>query len=166
MQGRKPGPRSLKLIENNPGKRPIPDSPDIKAAIPPKPDHLSELAGEIWDQITPELLTAQLINPLCGAILAAHCDAIADYIHAKKMLARPKEEGGGFLVTTPNNYEVQSPWVSIRDRAFERIMKTGVEFGMTPSSLARVAGSTQLPLFGNDDPMEAFLRAGSHVHAS
>ena len=162
MKGRKPTPPALHLVNGNPGKRDHAETPDVKVAAPAKPAHLTGLASELWDQIVPELLTAQLINPLCGAILAAHCDAIAEYVNAKAMIARPKEEGGGYLVSTPNNYEVQSPWVAIMNKAFERIMKTGLEFGMTPSALARVAGSTQMPLFPESDPMSAFLRAGSH----
>src|SRR5690349_11299931 len=138
MQGRRPKPPGLKLIDGNPGKRPIPEAPDVTPAIPTKPTYLSGVASEIWDEITPHLLTAQLINPLCGVILALLCDAVADYRHAKEMLARPAEEGGGHMVTTPNGYRVQSQWLAIKNKAFEQIMKVGVEFGMTPSSLARV----------------------------
>lgn len=159
MKGRKPHPPNLKVINGNPGKREIPEAPDIAPAIPQKPAHLNGLAAEIWDQITPDLLVAHLTNPLCGAILALHCDAIAEYVTAKQKIERPAEEGGGYLVKTPNGYEVQSPWVAIMNKAFERVMKTGVEFGMTPSALSRVAGNPQMPLFPDEDPMEALLRA-------
>lgn len=166
MKGRKPKPPVLKVINGNPGKREIPESPEVTPAIPTKPAHLKGLASETWDAIAPELLTAQLINPLCGAILAAHCDAIAEYVNAKQMIERPADQGGGYLVKTPNNYEVQSPWVAIMNKAFERIMKTGVEFGMTPSALSRLSGSAQMTLFPDSDPMEALLRASAHGRAS
>jgi P27 family predicted phage terminase small subunit len=161
MKGRKPTPPNLKVVTGNPGHREIPAGPDVAPAIPTKPTHLNGLAAQVWDEIAPELLTAHLINPLCGAILAVHCDAIAEYVHAKQMIERPADQGGGYLVKTPNGYEVQSPWVAIMNKAFERMMKTGVEFGMTPSSLARVSGSPQMPLFPDEDPMEAFLRANN-----
>lgn len=157
--GRKTTPAALKLIKGNPGKRPVPETPDVPIAAPDKPEYLKGKAAEIWERIVPHLVTAQLCNPLCGEILALLCEAAADYRHAKDMLERPEEEGGGYMVTTPNNYKVQSQWLAVKNKAFEQMMKVGVEFGMTPSALARVSGSSQMPLFPENDPMEAMLQA-------
>lgn len=168
MKGRNPTPPALKLVNGNPGHREIPATPEIEAAIPPLPDHLdtpldrrAQIARAEWDRITPDLLTVQLINPLFRAILVAYCDAWGEYLYADEMLTRPADQGGGYLVKTPNNYEVQSPWVVIKNKAFEKLVKTQAEMGLTPSALARVAGTPQMPLFPESDPMEAFLRMGA-----
>ena len=163
MRGRKPDSPALKLIKRLPGKRPFDDGPAVEIAAPEAPPHLNGTARALWDELCADLKTARLITKLDKVALAMLCDAWAEYINADAMIARPKEEGGGYLVTTPNGYEVQSPWVAIKNKAFEKLMKAGVEFGLTPSSRNRVGGSGQLPLFGDDDPMEAFLRAGSRV---
>lgn len=162
-QGRKATPAALKLINGNPGKRPVPDAPDIAPGIPPCPEHLGELARAEWDRITPDLLTAQLINPLYMAVLAVYCDAWGEYVYARQMIKAPAAEGGGYMVTTPNGYSVQSQWLAVMNKAFERMMKAAAEMGLTPSAMARVAGSAQLPLFPDSDPMEAMFRLGNGV---
>ena len=110
-----------------------------------------------------DLRAARLITQLDMAPLAAYCDAWGEYVQAREQIAKPAAEGGGFMVKTPNDYEVQSPWVAIANKAFERMLKVGVEFGLTPSARNRVAANPQLPLFGDDDPMEGFLRAGRRM---
>jgi P27 family predicted phage terminase small subunit len=172
MRGRTPKPAALRLVDGNPGHREIPATPDVEASIPECPAHLqdpsdraSQIARQEWDRITPELLMVQLINPLFRSIVVAYCDAWGEYVFAHEMLIRPPGEngvgGGGYLVKTPNNYEVQSPWVAIKNKAQEKLTKTATELGLTPSALMRVAGNAQMPLFPESDPMEAFFRAGN-----
>jgi P27 family predicted phage terminase small subunit len=164
MQGRKPDPTALKLIKGNPGKRALPESAGlgVTVAIPPAPPHLKPLAKAEWDRITPHLEAAGLVTNLDMGVLALWCDAWGDYVEARQMIERPAEQGGGWMVKTPNGYEVQSPWVAQLNRAAERLVKCGVEFGFTPSSRARVESHQQPGLF-DDDPMEAFLSAGKQA---
>ena len=157
--GRHAKPAALKLIDGNPGKRRIQETPDVELGIPPCPEHLSELARAEWNRITPLLLTAQLISPVYMAPVAAYCDAWGEYVYAHHMINRSSEEGGGYMVTTPNGYSVQSQWLAVKNKAFERMMKTAGEMGLTQSAMARIAGSAQMPLFPESDPMEALLRA-------
>lgn len=145
-------------MTGNPGHRQIPDTPDVVPAVPACPPHLSGAARIEWDRITAELLVAQLVTQLDMAALVMYCEAWGEYVLAREMLLRPADQGGGYIVKTPNGYEVQSPWVAIANKAAEKMLKAGTEFGLTPSSRARVLGGPQLPLFP-DDPMEAFLRA-------
>ncbi len=166
MVGRKPKPAALKLVDGNPGKREIQDSPDIKPEIPAhpahwaqSPDRRAEMSKEEWDRITPHLLTAQLINPLFMGIIVMYCEAWGEYVFAEEMLRRPQDQGGGYLVKTPNNYEVQSPWVAIKNKAFEKLIKCETEMCFTQSSFSRLTGSATMPLFPEDDPMEALLQA-------
>ena len=164
MQGRKPTPTSLKLITGNAGKRALPEGGGVTIAIPAAPAYLSPGAKAEWDRITPHLEAAGLITHLDMGVLALWCDAWADYVEAREMIARPADQGGGWMVKTPNNYEVQSPWVAQMNRAAERMVKCGTEFGFTPSSRARVEANQQPGLF-DDDPMEHFLSAGKQIPA-
>lgn len=162
MRGRKPTPPALKLITGNPGKRPIEADPHaIEIAVPGAPEHLNAIARAEWERVTAELLKAGLVTRLDRPALAAYCDAWAEYVHAKLMMDRPAEEGGGYMVKTPNGYEVQSPWLAVANKAFEKMLKVGVEFAMTASARNRVHG--RQPGLFDDDPMEAILRAGARL---
>ncbi len=49
--GRKPTPTRLKLLRNNPGKRPLnPDEPQPEATLPEPPAHLSDEAKCEWQR--------------------------------------------------------------------------------------------------------------------
>lgn len=163
MRGRHPTPTALKLLQGTIENTPFDEGAAIEVAIPDAPAHLNERARSLWQQLAADLKTARLISKLDQVTFALLCDSWAEYVHADEMIARPAEQGGGYLVKTPNGYEVQSPWVTIRNKAFEKLMKVCVEFGLTPSARNRVRGGGQMPLFGDDDPMEAFLRAGKRV---
>lgn len=163
MQGRKPKPTSLKIIEGNLGHRALPEpgaSLGFVVEIPPSPEHFKALAKAEWDRIVPNLEAAALISPMYLAVLTAYCDAWGDYVIARQKLETPVEQGGGWLIKTPNGYEVQSPWVALMNKAFERLTRCEIEMGLTPSARARVESNQQPGLF-DDDPMEAFLRAGN-----
>lgn len=164
MQGRRPTPTALKVVNGNPGKRPLPDvqAAGYVVAIPPAPPHLGEKAKSLWDRITPDLELACLISPLYMTSLATYCDAWEDYVNAREQIAKPEADGGGWMVKTPNDYKVQSPWVALMKGAFDRLTRMEIEFGFTPSARARVESNQQPGLF-DDDPMEAYLRAGSRA---
>ena len=52
LRGRKPKPAALKLILNNPGRRPLPDASPQEAAGPLlRPRHLKGRALEIWSEV-------------------------------------------------------------------------------------------------------------------
>src|SRR4051812_32697332 len=56
MQGRKPTPAALKLIQGNPGKRPIRQEPQPERGdLPEPPEFLAEDAKAEWRRVAPEL---------------------------------------------------------------------------------------------------------------
>lgn len=165
MRGRPPTPAHLKLITGNPGNRPI----DLGVVVPDDmglpdcPDHLDAVAQAEWARIVPDLAAIGVLTKIDRTALAMYCGAYSLWVEASLELAKARIEGGGGLVKrTPNGFEALNYWLVISNKAQEQLKSYLVEFGMTPVARARVKqmAQGQGQLFG-DDPMAAFLRAGS-----
>ena len=134
MIGRKPKPTALKRMAGNPGKRRMneyePDPPRYK---PRCPSHLSDEAKKEWRRISKELYYLGLLSKLDRAFLAAYCQVYARWVKAEQKIS---EEGEVFI--TEKGFPMQSPWVSIANKAMDLMNKFGSEFGMSPSSRTRV----------------------------
>lgn len=131
--GRKPTPASIKRLRGNPGKRPIADEPDVAKAEPTIPETLSESAKEVWRALAPELVRAGVLSAVDGGLFACYCTAIADFDKANDVLTRE-----GYLVESPNGYQVQHPMLAIRKNAAREIARIAPEFGLSASSRTRV----------------------------
>lgn len=164
MQGRKPTPTALKLLTGNPGKRPL-RLDEFKPAveIPSCPRHLQGEGRKEWKRITVELFRYGLISQVDRAALAFYCINWARHIEAEEMIekAAAASGGSGLFVKTPNGFPVQSPWVSVSNKAMELCKTFLGEFGMTPASRSRVLPSDtpQLGLPGVESKQDA-LAAG------
>lgn len=170
MVGRKPIPTELKELAGNPGHRPLPEAePRPTAAIPRAPDHLDEVAQAKWQEMGAELLALGLISKIDEGAFAVYCDAWSTWVRATKHIQeegdiifagkgranpnQPKLFGDEAEPEAPAGFPMQNPWVAIAAKAMERLIKIGVEFGMTPSSRSRV--SSGLPKA--QDETEKFL---------
>ena len=154
MQGRKPKPTALKLVQGNPGRRPLnldEFRPDV--AIPRCPSHLQGDARKEWRRISAELAKYGLMSEVDRAALAFYCVNWARHVEAEEMIERAAKASGGsgLFVKTPNGYPVQSPWLAVSNKAMELCRAFLAEFGMSPASRTRVTPSTpQLSLPGID----------------
>lgn len=144
MRGRKPTPNQLKLLNGNPGKRPINmDTFSPAAAIPRCPALLKGEARQEWRRITRELHQYNMIAEVDRVLLAMMCTTWARFVDAEKMIAKASAAGGsGLFVKTPNGFPVQSPWVSVSNKAIETYKSLGAEFGLSPSARTRVTPQT------------------------
>jgi P27 family predicted phage terminase small subunit len=134
MGGRKPKPNALKALDGNPGKRPILEEPPVALGVPDAPTHLSDMARAEWDRITVELEAAGLLAQVDRAALAAYCVAWGRWVDAEAKVAEL-----GTVIKAPSGYPIQSPYLAIANKAMEQMKVFLVEFGMTPSSRARIA---------------------------
>lgn len=148
MRGRKPVPTQLRLIKGNPGRRPIPEGPDVPTGIPEKPAHLSEAAAKEWDIVAPQLHDAGLLSPIDRAVLAAYCQAFGRWAEAEEAL-----KTHGPLVKSPSGFPMVSPYLTVANKAFEQMAKMAVEFGMSPSSRSRVKAEKPV----KESPVTQFL---------
>jgi P27 family predicted phage terminase small subunit len=154
MAGRKRKPTALRLVDGNAGKRPLPrHEPKPAAEPPPKPTHLSELAAEAWDRVAPELHRLGLLTVVDGVALellacayddwrSAHADVVAEGITYETENAQ-----GGRMVRA-------HPAVAVRSDAWRRVKSILAEFGLTPSSRAKLDVA---PPDGATDPADAYF---------
>ena len=134
MRGAKPQPTKLKVLRGNPGRRPLNDKePQPEVLIPKAPEHLTETAKNEWDRISKELFILGIISEMDRTALAAYCQLYSRWKEAEEAIERE-----GMVVETTNGNIIQSPLVSIANRALELMKQYLVEFGMTPSSRTRV----------------------------
>jgi P27 family predicted phage terminase small subunit len=137
-RGRTPKPTALKKAEGNPGKRALNASePRLPPVLVDPPMHLAGEALAEWTRIAPDLFAAGVLTVADRAALAAYCQAWADWVRARGHLVDQ------MVVTTPSGYEMASPWVSIANKALDKMMKFASEFGLTPASRARIHAEPQ-----------------------
>jgi P27 family predicted phage terminase small subunit len=129
-------PTVLKLVTGTarPG-RINPAEPDVKIEIPTAPHHLSKHAREEWNRIAPILEDMGLVSKSDRSALAMYCQAWGDHVKAECMIRRH-----GHVIKTTNGNMIQSPWVSISNKAKLTAHKFLVEFGLTPASRTKVSG--------------------------
>lgn len=134
LPGRPPKPTHLKVLEGNPGKRPLnQNEPKPKPLAPKCPSWLDREAKREWKRVAPELERLGLLTVVDGAALAAYCQAYARWVKAEKILQEK-----GLTFETPNGYEQQRPEVSIANKSMQIIRAFCAEFGLTPSARARM----------------------------
>lgn len=114
IRGRRPKPTPLRLLQGNPGKRAIPDVPDLPttSGLEP-PDWLTGKAGEFWAAHAPSLQAAGLLPDVMREYFAAGC-------YYWSIFRTPRED------------------YRARRDAYDRAVKVFKDFGMTPVDLARL----------------------------
>ncbi len=143
LRGRKPKPAHLRLIEGNPGKRPIRQGVVIPPApgIPEPPPHIDEIATAEWHRIAPGLHALRLLDRVDTASLAAYCTAFSRWVTAESALAemaKMDKTTGALMIRTSNGNAVQNPLVGTANRAMRDMIRYAAEFGMTPSARTRI----------------------------
>jgi len=150
--GRKRKPTALKLILGNPGRRPLParePRPDTSPPAPPEwltPEALAE-----WQRRAPELHRIGILTSIDAVAFGTRCQLVADYVAAQQKLAR---FGSVMRSSDSKKRAVISPFLRIRDRCLELLLKHEIEFGLTPSSRSRVTAS---PPVAEIDPSAKYL---------
>ena len=87
--GKTKKPTKLKLIEGNPGKRPLPKNepkPKIKKSKAPK--WLDETARAIWDEYEPKLRNLELLTEIDQEAFAAFCHCASMFRQYAERAAR------------------------------------------------------------------------------
>ena len=152
QRGRKPKPTALKILEGNPGKRPLnQNEPKPERKAPKCPVWLETEAKREWRRMSKTLEAIGVLTQVDTAAFAGYCQAYARWKEAEEFLTKH-----GTIFKTPSGYIQQVPQVSIA-QTYLKIMKDFCsEFGLTPSARSRItagAGTSE-----NDDPMEDIFR--------
>jgi P27 family predicted phage terminase small subunit len=153
MRGRPPKPSVVKLVEGNPGKRPIndkePKPPDGK---PTCPAHMSKGAKSAWRKLSPVLHEAGLLTKLDGMALETLCETYSKWLDANEKLYKE-----GLIIKSPvKGFPMQNPLFSVVNRLFEQLNKMFNAFGMTPSERSRLHVEKSKGNTGESDPLSVF----------
>lgn len=79
------------------------------------------------------------------AALAAYCDAWETLVLASRAIQEK-----GLTFETESGYEQQRPEVSIRHQARKQVVDFAREYGLTPSSRAKVSGPSEAKNAGDE----------------
>jgi len=133
--GPPPKPKPLRLLEGNPGHKPIPASePAASPGSVEPPAHLTAESRAVWEGLAAELESKGLLAPRYLLDFEVLCDAVVQYRRAAAVLART-----GPVIRGRSDEMVTNP----ASREFARyagvILAYGREFGLTPASVTAIA---------------------------
>lgn len=150
MPGRPPKPTAIKVLEGNPGHRPLNQlEPEPPAGQPDMPADLSKEAKAEWIRIVPILMGMKVLTRADGEALGGYCEACAMVESAKKEIKKY-----GMTVRTMMGRK-KNPAVAILE-SFMKIKRAYLsDFGLSPASRTRVKADAGE---GKKDPMEEFLK--------
>ena len=149
-RGRKPKPTALKVLEGNPGHRPLNErepKPPVKALACPK--DLSKEGKKEWRRLCRELEQEGVLTNWDMRIFEQYCDAYAKWKEATNFL----NERGLFYIT-PSGYPQQFPQVAIAQKYSVLMHKYAQELGLTPAARSRLIAGKES---GSGDEMEDLL---------
>ena len=96
------------------------------------PDYLGATAREEYARVAQLLKRLDQWSELFSAELAIYAEAFADWREASEHLERT-----GKIIKSPSDYPIQNPWLAIRNRARDTMMKAAADMGLNLVSLAR-----------------------------
>ena len=136
MKGRKPKPASVLRLQGSYKRNPEREKDNPTApGIPKKPRHLVGYAAAEWDKMIELMIEMKIIEKCDRAALEIYCESYADWRHASEQI---KRLGNNLILITEGKKAQRNPLVSVKNACADRCYKFLVEFGMTPSSRARL----------------------------
>lgn len=140
MPSPKPKPTALRLVDGNPGGRPInkAEPKPGRASLAPPP-HLIPEAKKIWKRLAPELKRLHLFSKIDRDMFAAYCTALA---RAKEADAAITEHGMTYETVNQQGETVvkRRPETAIIVEQLRLAKALAAEFGLTPSSRTQFDG--------------------------
>ena len=113
------------------------NEPKLPSVIPPIPTWLSEDGQKAFSELSNLLHDMSVLTQADELALTLLCDAYSEYKKAKEVV---NELGATMEVTSRegNSKSVIRPEVQIANQSFVRVFQLLNEFGLTPSSRAKV----------------------------
>lgn len=155
-RGRKPKPTALKILEGNPGKRPLNENEPVPPKGPIKcPSWLLPEAKKEWKRLAPALDAMGILTMTDEKAFAGYCQAYARWKEAEEFITQH-----GSIFKTPSGYVQQVPQVSIAQQNLKIMQSFCAEFGLTPATRVRIIAAGHKEEGGAEDPMERLLKGG------
>lgn len=132
--GRPPKPTALKVLEGNPGQRPIKEEPKPRSGAPKPPADLTGEALAEWGRIVPDLDRIHMLAKVDRAYLVVYCRAWGTYCSAVQAL-----EELGPIIPGREGTLVKNPAAQLMRDAADLMLKYGSRFGLSPSDRVKLA---------------------------
>ena len=142
MSGPPPVPTRLKLLRGNPGHRrlrPEPEPPRLPEC-PDPPAHVTGYAAEEWRRIGPELHRLGLLTVADTSVFEGYYITYGRWRELEEQLANAE-----LTVPGSTGNQVINPLLKAAAQAARDVIRFSNEFGITPSSRARVT-AVRVPL--------------------
>lgn len=143
MKGRKPKPTKLRIIEGNPGRRPLPAVEIPPEPMPPPPDFLDDVGREEWNRKTTMLFRLGVLHGLDSSTLAMWCATFSRAVRAERMLREIEKNGGdlaGLLVKHKHGFAMQ-PLIRVVNQAVTTLNALAAQFYFSPVSRVKLENS-------------------------
>ena len=132
--GRKPKPTNIKILEGNPGKRPLNEyEPKPLKKAPPCPKWLEPEAKKEWRRLAKTLEAMGVLTDADMAAFAGYCQAYARWKEAEERIT-----DRGLVIRTPSGYPQQVPYISIAQQYLKLMQQFAEQFGLTPAARSRI----------------------------
>lgn len=134
MRGRKPKPTWLKVVEGNPGKRPLNDAePAAAGDLKSAPEWLTDSQRAVWDEAV-RSAPPGLLRGIDESVFLVWVVAKDLHRDASEKIAKY----GAVIKSPVTGTAMQSPFVSVLNRQAQIMLKAASEMGFSPSSRSRV----------------------------
>lgn len=143
MAGRKPKPTAQKIIEGNPGRRPLNENePKPQPGAGKCPSFLSREARAEWNRIVPELERIGVLTMVDAGAIAACCQLYGRWIQLERDInneGNSIEEPCFDKEGNPTGTIIKiNPKVTAARQTLQQYRAYCTEFGLTPSSRSRI----------------------------
>ncbi|MDH5327993.1 MAG: phage terminase small subunit P27 family [Gammaproteobacteria bacterium] len=146
-RGRKPKPTQLKLIEGNPGKRPLNTSEPVPKGEPVCPAFLGPRAKEVFQRVV-DSMPAGVYTGADEFLISSYAIAVESLEEAlRDIYAR------GQRFVDKNMQERRNPSCMIRDKQIGLINQIGSSLGLSPTSRLAI----QIPRKPVEDDSDGLL---------
>lgn len=146
----------MKVLEGNPGKRPLPKhepkpAPTVK--MPNPPAWMNTYGKKAWKRLAPELQRLGLLTVVDIETFSAACQCYGVWVECEKTLKK-KGRTHSYTNKAKETNTIVRPEVKIGQKALDQFKSYMTEFGLSPASRTRIEVSSP----GDEqDPMEALL---------
>jgi len=127
-------PTAIKLLNGNPGKRPLNRrEPKPRIRKPKPPAHLSDTERAEWRRVL------RILEPF-GVVTEAEADILAMYVagYAQWVECRRAIEQKGLIVLSEKGTAMRNPLLKVADDAQRTMLRCMSELGLTPSARVRL----------------------------
>ena len=148
VPGPKPKPTELKILEGNPGRRPLNDqAPKPQPVAPPMPRGLPKGARKFWRDHAPKLESLGILTEVDGPAFTMLALSYNYGVEAAKAISAE-----GMTIRDDRGNPRKHPLFTVFSQASKDFRALAAEFGLTPSARSRL--KIEDPVIDHDDEFD------------